>query len=214
MTITTKFCVAGGLGVAIGVGIGGFSLLLEWIQVAEYGTRQISELGMLLAIPLLAAFLAPLPCLVLLFFRKPRLKAGLILLMSTLVLLLALPIMSFSGRIRKHAFQRLEARSAPLVEAIFAYEKDHGKAPETLADLVPTYMNEIPSTKMRAYPTYSYASGDTAKKWHDNPWVLYVKTSRGFTNFDMFIYFPKQNYPDTDYGGSLERIGTWAYVHE
>jgi hypothetical protein len=33
-------------------------------------------------------------------------------------------------------------------------------------------------------------------------------------NWDMFLYFPKQNYPKAGYGGWLERIEDWAYVHE
>lgn len=28
------------------------------------------------------------------------------------------------------------------------------------------------------------------------------------------IGIPKRNYPERDYGGTLERIEDWAYVHE
>jgi len=30
----------------------------------------------------------------------------------------------------------------------------------------------------------------------------------------MMLYFPKKDYPEKGYGGSLERVGDWAYVHE
>jgi hypothetical protein len=33
-------------------------------------------------------------------------------------------------------------------------------------------------------------------------------------NWDVFFYWPTQDYPKTIYGGSTERIGQWAYVHE
>ena len=56
--------------------------------------------------------------------------------------------------------------------------------------------------------------GEEAHKWDDNSWVLYIDTPSGGINFDMFMYFPNQNSPKTGYGGVLERIGDWAYVHE
>ncbi len=50
---------------------------------------------------------------------------------------------------------------------------------------------------------------------HDNnPWVLIVHTPSGGINFDQFMYFPLQNYPESGYGGWLARIRDWAYVHE
>jgi hypothetical protein len=30
----------------------------------------------------------------------------------------------------------------------------------------------------------------------------------------QFMYSPLPNYPERGYGGSLERVGEWAYVHE
>ena len=67
---------------------------------------------------------------------------------------------------------------------------------------------------MAAYPEYKYLSGEKVKDYDGNPWVLYVFTPSGGINFDQFLYFPLQNYPSHGYGGSLERIGNWAYVHE
>lgn len=67
---------------------------------------------------------------------------------------------------------------------------------------------------MRAYPKFEYVAGEKAKSYGDNPWVLYVFTPSGGINFDQFMYFPKQNYPKHGYGGWLERVGEWAYVHE
>ena len=29
-----------------------------------------------------------------------------------------------------------------------------------------------------------------------------------------FMYFPNGDYPDHGYGGSIERVAGWAYVHE
>ena len=67
---------------------------------------------------------------------------------------------------------------------------------------------------MAAYPKFEFVAGQKALDYHENPWVLCVFTPSGGINFDQFMYFPKQNYPETGYGGWLERIGDWAYVHE
>ena len=169
---------------------------------------------MLLGFPLLAALgLIPTGA-VLLLFRKTRMWSAQALIASILMLSLAIPLMPVAGKVRMQAFRRLESRSAGLVAAIATYEKEHGAPPGQLTDLVPRYLNAVPSTQIGAYPAYSYVSGSDARKWNDNPWVLYVETPSGVLNWDMFLYFPRQNYPSKGYGGHLERIGTWAYVHE
>jgi hypothetical protein len=35
-----------------------------------------------------------------------------------------------------------------------------------------------------------------------------------FLQFDSLVYWPERNYPDFMYGGGVERIGDWVYVHE
>ena len=106
-------------------------------------------------------------------------------------------------------------RSQSLINAINAYERDHSAPPGSLDDLVPDYLPAVPSTGMMAYPEYQYYTDDEAKEHYaDNPWALSVFTPGGGINFDMMLYFPNQNYPDRGYGGGLERVGDWAYVHE
>jgi hypothetical protein len=41
-----------------------------------------------------------------------------------------------------------------------------------------------------------------------------ANVSTAVLNWDTFIYFPNQRYPDVGYGGWIERIDRWAYVHE
>lgn len=45
-------------------------------------------------------------------------------------------------------------------------------------------------------------------------WQLSVLCSSGVNNFDVFFYWPSGAYPDYIYGGFVERIGGWSYVHE
>ncbi len=68
---------------------------------------------------------------------------------------------------------------------------------------------------MMAYSQYRYLAGDeTEKQYQGNPWILRVYTPSGGINFDEMLYFPNQNYPKQGYGGTLELVGDWAYLHE
>lgn len=48
----------------------------------------------------------------------------------------------------------------------------------------------------------------------DSNWELRVPCSDGLLDWDVFFYWPGGRYPDYQYGGSIERIADWAYVHE
>jgi hypothetical protein len=48
----------------------------------------------------------------------------------------------------------------------------------------------------------------------DAAWELRIPCSLGILNWDVFFYWPSERYPERIYGGSTERIGRWAYVHE
>lgn len=48
----------------------------------------------------------------------------------------------------------------------------------------------------------------------DAPWELRIPCSAGFLNWDVLIYWPTERYPDAAYGGWIEPVGRWAYVHE
>ncbi|MFC2173789.1 hypothetical protein ACFLU6_14350 [Acidobacteriota bacterium] len=115
---------------------------------------------------------------------------------------------------RMHAFLDLAERSEVLVDAIRTYETDNGHPPEKLADLVPGYLPSVPGTGMKAYPDYVYVVGERAQSFGGQPWVLYVETPSGPLNWDLFIYFPSKEYPKDAYGGHLEPVKDWAYVHE
>jgi hypothetical protein len=55
---------------------------------------------------------------------------------------------------------------------------------------------------------------DGSRTLIEAPWELRVPCSRGGLNWDVFFYWPGQRYPAKAYGGSIERLGDWAYVHE
>jgi len=250
-------------------------------------------------------------------FRRVRLGAAQVAVFSVILLLIVIIIIYASSGARDWAFARLAERSEPLIAAIKAYEATHGKPPESLDDLVPAQLTEVPGTGMPAYPNYQYklfpADAATRLHWYDlgsrngqefaglwkypdgerenaifvittdrngtivevdgdrfpepldrvkfdldswsnraqrvtmvrdlmatlrpegklfseiekvlgspdgsrtlidTEWELSVPCSRGVLNWDVFFYWPSEIYPDRLYGGSIERIDSWAYVHE
>ena len=112
-------------------------------------------------------------------------------------------------------FERLAERSRPLISAVRRFEVDHERPPASLDELIPKYLVAIPNTGMAAYPEYEYVTGDKALEHYDgNPWAVWVDSPSGGINWDIFLYYPKQNYPQRGHGGSLESVKDWAYVHE
>jgi hypothetical protein len=113
----------------------------------------------------------------------------------------------------KHAgYTLLGWRSAPLIEAIKAYERSNGAPPGTLDDLTPQYLKSVPGTGMAAYPEYEYAPEQgpclDGNRWH-------VKVDAGeVLQWDFFFYCPEQIYSVQGWGGYNEVIGDWAYLHE
>jgi hypothetical protein len=149
--------------------------------------------------------------------------------LNTLVLGLAflpasLGVLHLQGEARSLAFARLAERARPLVAAIGRYERERGAPPRALDRLVPDYLEEIPGTGIEAYPEYGYrAFAETAEASGQSSghrpagvsrWELRVDCSIGVLNWDVFFYRPTRDYPDEIYGGRVERIADWAYVHE
>ena len=140
-------------------------------------------------------------------------RLGLILLLFFLTfIILMFGSFRLGNSLRMSGFRNLAQRSKPLIEAIHKYEADQGRPPKILDNLAPKYLKAIPQTGMDAYPKFDYIFG-REKDYDGNPWVLCVHVGYGL-GFDEFLYLPRQNYPKKGYGGRLERVEDWAYVHE
>ena len=116
-----------------------------------------------------------------------------------------------------HKMQRVRhaaVAAMPLVRAIEAFERQERRPPRDLSELVPRYLEGIPSTGMRGYSEWDYIHGADAHTYSENTWVLRVHTGGPGINFDQLLYFPNQQYPELGPGGWIERIGAWGYVHE
>lgn len=113
--------------------------------------------------------------------------------------------------IRLRNCEHLAVRMQPLIDALEKYNKDNGRYPAQLSEL--QYFYKVPHrTGMCGYGDYAYhiPKKDSLYRKYE----LYVPCGGLGINFDSFVYWPEEKYPEYMYGGVVERIGTWAYVLE
>ncbi|MDI6782742.1 MAG: hypothetical protein QME64_01450 [bacterium] len=117
-----------------------------------------------------------------------------------------------------------------VITALATYRAEQGKYPNSMLDLIPKYLEQIPVTELIGYPALEYekvdsvsgmmqqpAADDTKNKWirfETGGYELRMITPLSGHSFDRFVYWPKKYYPIYMYSGLTERIGDWAYVHE
>lgn len=184
-----------------------------WWAVSAYGHESILWQILFLIIPALLAVPLFLASLIGLGFQRTRFVSCVCILCSAMYLVAFIISVPIGEKIRMRGFHRLAERSKPLVDAVRAYEEKHGRPPDSLEALVPEFIASVPVTGMKAYPKYEYSVVTNAND-HDNPWIITIFTPSGGINFDQFMYWPLTNYPEHGYGGWIERVGDWAYVHE
>jgi len=150
----------------------------------------------------LAMFLSP---------RESRIPGAKIAAGAALMGVLWFPIIRGAFELRRYGFEQATVRAETLIVAIERYVREHGSAPESIDLLVPEYLPAIPD---RLPPIGIISGKDVRDDFGGNHWVLHASVATGFINFDSFMYFPNGDYPDEGYGGWIERIRGWAYVHE
>lgn len=118
-------------------------------------------------------------------------------------------------RLRLVPFDRAAQDAEPLVEAIHEYDRQHGSPPDSLADLVPEFISEVPGTGIPAFPKFSYERA-AERRDLEPTWLLYVSCYEGLLQSDVFLCYGDEDYSTAgpQWGGVVERLGRWAYVHE
>ena len=169
-----------------------------------------------LALLALAGYLVAPLCLLLALCYRKRPRRPLVLLTVGLVFVEIIAFAHIQGnwshRIFREAFVNVAVSAQDLIWAIETYKESEGNYPPDLRSLMSKFISEIPDTGLAGYPTFRYktANADTIFKKYE----LLVDTPSGGINFDVFVYWPEGNYPEYFYGGVLELIENWAYVHE
>lgn len=115
---------------------------------------------------------------------------------------------------RTAAFARAAANGASLIDALAAYHTVNGKYPTSLNQLIPEYTSAIPWTGLIGYPEFTYHNGFNDISAVADSYELRINCSSGGINFDRFIYWPSETYPQRIQDNRTEEIGTWVYVHE
>lgn len=188
----------------------------HWLAVIPYGTGIFLWVGVFVYGCLLLVPLFAIPILLFCLFLPNWRKQAAIYLAASLLMIVSYGCGTIVGlKVHMAGIRSWVKREQPLIVAIRKYESEHSTPPPNLESLIPNYLPAIPDTGLAAYPEFRYHNGDEAKQeFFDNPWAVSVLTPTSLLNFDELLYFPKQNYPEVGYSGSLERIGDWTYVHE
>ena len=203
------------LSIAFAVSAVGYFPLSQWLTTTPVGTDFLLQSQIFYLLLLSVSVLGFPVLMVCLFFQRTRRRALILLGLTAVYIPCCFIGVILGHKVRMNGMQAFTVRSQLLIAAIKDYERDHSKVPVSLEELVPKYLPRVPSTGMMAYPDYRYHIGAEAEQeYAGNPWALSVFTPSGGINFDMILYFPRQNYPERGYGGSLERVSDWAYVHE
>jgi hypothetical protein len=141
----------------------------------------------------------------------PRWRAGAV---RAAVLSATLAAALFVGNVvsmkaRMFAFDRAGERAQPLVDAVARFEEENGAPPNSIDELIPRWLPEVPA----GIPPLRILSSPQSDWYAGNSWMLEAQTPIIFLNWDTFIYLPKQNYSDVR-GFRFTLLGRWAYVHE
>jgi hypothetical protein len=133
-----------------------------------------------------------------------------------LVALTAMESIRLFGHLRLFAAQGAAERGGALIEAIDRFQTREGRLPGSLDELVPRDLTSIPDTGMMGYRSFEYLGPtpeDADEERLFRTYEIRVNLYQ-FLQFDSLVYWPERNYPDFMYGGGVEPIGDWAYVHE
>lgn len=187
----------------------------EAVALSSHGSSTLLVISFAAVFPIMLVMVLAAVAVLLLLAAQTR-RVGLTLLAFCAAYFVVAGIgLRAVAYVRQRAFRHMTHRARPLVNAIRQYESKHKVPPRSLNDLIPEHLSMVPSTGIGAYPSYEYATGSESRAAStDNTWILVVHTPIGLLNWDMLVYYPNQKYPATAYGGVLERIEDWAYVHE
>ncbi|MFT5198493.1 MAG: hypothetical protein ACI87O_001150 [Planctomycetota bacterium] len=102
---------------------------------------------------------------------------------------------------------RLIHQSQYILDAIRGFEMECGSTPTDLADLIPTYLAELPSTGILAFPKYEYTAFSNVR----DEWSLILRVNRYGSGMDYLQYRPTERYLRDQSTGRVRYIENWGY---
>lgn len=120
----------------------------------------------------------------------------------------------FGDRARDAAARDVIEQGRPVVQALLAYQKEHGAYPEDLQDLVPGHMATLPDTGLEAAREFDYS------RYPDGSIELRVHVPEWFSQWTEIVHRPpgdyEEHYPDQLEPGrawrDTTRVDDWAVV--
>lgn len=191
------------LGAVVGLAYGPM-LLWHGFSLSGLGGWSVRGVELFLLVPLVGMGLLVV-ALPLAGFAATRERSVACSLVGATLVLAFVPFLWLGAKARMVAFRWAGERAAPLVAAIERHVVEAGRPPARLQDLVPRWLDRLP-TRVPELTIEHEAFG--------NPWILQASVPSGVLNWDQFFYFPNQDYPARGHGGSWQRLGRWAYLHE
>ena len=113
---------------------------------------------------------------------------------------------------RLKLMEEIPARARNLVAAIDAFERENGRPPDALEDLVPRHLPAIPPTGCGGHPEWfynraPYSGHPSDDVYGSNRWVLALFVGGRPMGMYRVLYLPDRRYPAT-----FTRIGDWGYA--
>ena len=175
-------------------------LIADWWSVAPQGSvGPRTFLHQMSVLSLIATPIAAVACA----FKQPRQIAGCIMVSCLLFQIAFRALAPIGQQMRSDALHRVASRGDILAEAIEAYTRDNGKLLKNLENLVPKYLDAVPSTGVGAYPEFCYRWNDPSNSWSLMV-LIYDGSDRSVSG--TLVYWPDVEYPET-----YERYGNWAF---
>lgn len=176
------------------------------IRSVSYVGQLLTSLELVYAFVLFAALVGFVVCPIRLLFRKYRSGAVSWLLCAVVFCVAFIGGLGWGMHIRVTNVERVIERSQSLVDAITAFQAEHGHPPATLDELVPKYIDRIPKTGIGAWPNFAYRV-ENPERCHGNEWMLTFTPPNLPMGFRSYTYLPRRNYTDAGYGS----VGDWGY---
>lgn len=134
--------------------------------LAFSSSHLVSEIGLLLSqldsaglFGIFAAQVVLISSPILLFFKRYRRYAKLSLVLAAIFLSCELLGLYWSSVGQEKRIEKVAERGQTILDAIKAYETKNGHPPGSLNELVPDYLEAIPTTGIGAWPEFVYDTG-------------------------------------------------------
>lgn len=167
--------------------------------------------GITLALSLCSAVGSLFACML----PKLRGKALVWLVGSFAVICSCLITSVLSLYVEEYAWERAANRGQILIDAIDHYIVSSCCPPKSLNDLVPSYLSDIPTTGMSAFPNYHYQANPRTQG-DKVPWEIRINLSWPIKGSSRYLYYwPTQVYPK-DNKGQLRgtAIKRWIFTED